>query len=335
MPAHVAHSALLPQLPWYLHCCCITHCGCQSSAPTRCRYLAYNNLTGAVPSSWLQLPSLELVQVQPGNSQLCTGSLPESAQFDLCPVGYVICSAESLTPDGPQCSASSSGGSGSFPVAAVAVPVAVVAAAALVAAAFFVVRRRRRAAVASAAASSKADGQRFATAQELHQVCAASGLPSAAIHASWPSRGAGLGWRAVLAVPLPTVAACHQLRIPARVLQQCQSALSPTCFPFPQDLEEGMRFGGEVLVKSQPSPPSSAPPVFGSLPSSMGSKHDPAASSSSGHLPHQASGSSGSAMLPTQSSLLDILLDWHIDSNGGWARRCVAAWAGRWCADGW
>lgn len=183
MPAHVAHSALLPQLPWYLHCCCITHCGCQSSAPTRCRYLAYNNLTGAVPSSWLQLPSLELVQVQPGNSQLCTGSLPESAQFDLCPVGYVICSAESLTPDGPQCSASSSGGSGSFPVAAVAVPVAVVAAAALVAAAFFVVRRRRRAAVASAAASSKADGQRFATAQELHQVCAASGLPSAAIHA--------------------------------------------------------------------------------------------------------------------------------------------------------
>lgn len=214
-------------------------------------YLAYNNLTGTVPSSWLQLPSLNLVQVQPGNSDLCTSSLPSSARFDLCPVGYVICSADSLAPDGPQCSASSSGGSGtSFPVAAVAVPVAVVAAAALVAAAFCVARRRRRAAVASAAASSKADAQRFATAQELQQ-----------------------------------------------------------------DLEEGMRFNGETLVKSQPSPPSSAPPVFGSLPSSMGSKHDHATSSGSGRLPQQASGSSGSAMLPTQSSLLDILADWHIDSN--------------------
>lgn len=90
-----------------------------------------------------------------------------------------------------------------------------------------------------------------------------------------------------------------------------------------------MRFNGETLVKSQPSPPSSAPPVFGSLPSSMGSKHDHATSSGSGRLPQQASGSSGSAMLPTQSSLLDILADWHIDSNGGCARQCVAAWVGK------
>lgn len=100
-------------LPPFLPIAAASLTAARSSAHPRCRYLAYNNLTGTVPSSWLQLPSLNLVQVQPGNSDLCTSSLPSSARFDLCPVGYVICSAESLTPDGPQCSASSSGGSGS------------------------------------------------------------------------------------------------------------------------------------------------------------------------------------------------------------------------------
>ena len=180
-------------LPPFLPIAAASLTAARSSAHPRCRYLAYNNLTGTVPSSWLQLPSLNLVQVQPGNSDLCTSSLPSSARFDLCPVGYVICSADSLAPDGPQCSASSSGGSGtSFPVAAVAVPVAVVAAAALVAAAFCVARRRRRAAVASAAASSKADAQRFATAQELQQVCAASGLPCACVQTGWLAWDRGL-----------------------------------------------------------------------------------------------------------------------------------------------
>ncbi|KAI7843216.1 hypothetical protein COHA_003196 [Chlorella ohadii] len=214
-------------------------------------YLAYNNLTGDVPASWLQLPSLKLVQVQPGNAELCTGSVPPSAQFDLCPSGYVVCSADSLVPDGPQCSSSSSSGGSSFPVAAVAVPVAVVGAAALVAAAIFVVRRRRRAAVASAAAASKADAIRFATAQELQQ-----------------------------------------------------------------DLEQGISFAGEALVKCNPSPPSSAPPVFNSLPSSMGSKHDLNLSGgSAARLPQQASGSSASTALAPQNSLLDTLADWHIDSK--------------------
>ncbi|PRW33901.1 serine threonine- kinase [Chlorella sorokiniana] len=212
-------------------------------------YLAYNNLTGTIPASWLQLASLSTVQVQPGNTELCTGSLPVSAQFDLCSTTDVVCSSSSLAPDGPQCSASGGSSGSSFPVAAVAVPAAVVGAALLVAAAFFIVRRRRRAAVSSAAASSNADVSRFATAQELHQ-----------------------------------------------------------------DLEQGMNFAGEALVL-KPSPPSSAPRPFSSLPSSMGSKHDANASSGSGRLPQQASGSSGSAILPTQSSLLDILSDWHIDST--------------------
>ena len=49
----------------------------------------------------------------------------------------------------------------------------------------------------------------------------------------------------------------------------------------------------------------------------MGSKHD-VSGGSGGKLQQQASGSSGSALLQAQSSLLDLVADWHIDPSGGW-----------------
>lgn len=227
----------------------------QCSSPCR-SYLAYNNLTGDVPASWLQLPSLKLVQVQPGNAELCTGSVPPSAQFDLCPSGYVVCSADSLVPDGPQCSSSSSSGGSSFPVAAVAVPVAVVGAAALVAAAIFVVRRRRRAAVASATAASKADAIRFATAQELQQVRAQLlGLPCTSQLWGLRHAPAGVGW-------WPGNCGCFQW--PAAASQGGIShpwACPPTCCSLPgmPSLNAGsgaghqFRWGGARQVQPLPS----------------------------------------------------------------------------------
>lgn len=286
------------------------------SLPPR-RYLAYNNLTGTIPSSWQQLASLETVQVQPGNPGLCTASLPTSAQFDLCATADVVCSADSLAPDGPQCASRSSsdgGGGSSFPAAAVAVPVALVGAAVLAGTAFLVVRRRRAAAVASAAGGSKAGGAGFATAQELQQVGAAccSGVTLHELHAV--KQASELVWR------------CFGGRVPTLLFA---SSLPASCFlandPYPcwpclpprQDLEQSAAFNGEALVKVRPSPASSAPRVFGSLPSSMGSKPD-ASGGSGGKLQQQTSGSGSSALLQAQSSLLDILSDWHIDPSGGW-----------------
>ena len=99
--------------------------------------------------------SLKSVVMQPGNPDMCT-SLPVNATFSLCVEGDYFCTETPTPSNSPSCASSpppGGGGTGSdgttggssFPVAAVAVPVAVVGVVALIAGSLLWRRQRRRA----------------------------------------------------------------------------------------------------------------------------------------------------------------------------------------------
>ena len=117
-------------------------------AAAPCRELPSNSFTGVIPTSWLQLASLEKVVLQPGNPGLCAQA-PPGASFSLCGANP-LCQPGSLNTSAcavvaPSSSSGSSGddGGSSFPVAAVAVPVALVAALMAAGASYWLWRRRR------------------------------------------------------------------------------------------------------------------------------------------------------------------------------------------------
>eukprot|EP00887_Chlorella_sp_A99_P005875 scaffold1.g5875.t1 len=87
-------------------------------------HLQTNNLTGSIPPSWAQLPSLQRVYLQPGNPGLCAAP-PAGATFLLCVAGDPICHSPVDTSACGSSVGGGSGGGGGFPVAAVAAPVAV------------------------------------------------------------------------------------------------------------------------------------------------------------------------------------------------------------------
>ena len=101
------------------------------------------------------MPSLRRIDLQPGNPQSCP-QVPAGSSFKVCSEGDVLCVSplpynDSLCQSSPN---PDDGGSGSsFPVAAVAVPVAVVGAAVVATWGYWLWRRRRRAARQAAAAS--------------------------------------------------------------------------------------------------------------------------------------------------------------------------------------
>lgn len=101
-----------------------------------------NNLTGAVPASWGNLAQLSRVTLLPGNPGLCVHK-PAGTNFKVCQAEDQLC--RPVDSASTECAATgSSGGSSSFPVAAVAVPVAVVGALALAAGGFLVWRKRQQ-----------------------------------------------------------------------------------------------------------------------------------------------------------------------------------------------
>lgn len=121
---------------------------CPARRPPPCRStIADNALTGPIPDSWAQLPTLSQVTLQPGNPGLCPVP-PLGAAFRVCASTSLICSGRDALPyDSAVCEeqATGTGGGGSFPTAAVAVPLAVVCVATLAGLALLAVRRRRRA----------------------------------------------------------------------------------------------------------------------------------------------------------------------------------------------
>lgn len=141
-----------------------------------------NALSGTIPASWAQLPRLRQVVVQPGNAAMCAEA-PAGAAFQLCQAGdrisEVSCQA-AVPSDASQCGGQPSGNSSSsFPVAAVAVPVAVVGTAALAAAGYVLWRRRRRTMSAQGSAelgSKKGDVQARAPAGPACHLLPSAGL---------------------------------------------------------------------------------------------------------------------------------------------------------------
>lgn len=118
-----------------------------------CRDISNNSLQGSIPASWDGMPSLRRIDLQPGNPQACPQA-PAGSSFRVCSEGDVLCVSQ-LPYDESLCQGApypddGSGGS-SFPVAAVAVPVAVVGAAVIATWAYWLWRRRRRAAARRAA----------------------------------------------------------------------------------------------------------------------------------------------------------------------------------------
>lgn len=105
--------------------------------------LQANNLTGTVPASWVNLKQLSRVTLFPGNPGLC-GDKPGGANFKVCHADDQLC--RPVASDDALCTAlGSTGGSGSsFPVAAVAVPVAVVGALAIAAGGLLVWRKKQQ-----------------------------------------------------------------------------------------------------------------------------------------------------------------------------------------------
>ena len=151
-----------------------------------------NSFTGSIPDSWVQLAELQRVTVQPGNSGMCT-VVPASASFSVCQAGSASarsgCEAPAPTA-GQQCdagsgtqavatqaaaagsSSSSSSDGSSFPVAAVAAPVAIVGAAALAAVGYLGWRRRKRAiSTASGADMERGGSKELDPASGGSQVC--------------------------------------------------------------------------------------------------------------------------------------------------------------------
>lgn len=103
-----------------------------------------NNLTGTVPASWANLKQLSRITLYPGNPGLC-GHKPGDASFKVCHADdQLLC--RPVASDDALCTAlGSTGGSGSsFPVAAVAVPVAVVGALTIAAGGFLVWRKKQQ-----------------------------------------------------------------------------------------------------------------------------------------------------------------------------------------------
>lgn len=90
----------------------------------------------------MQLPALIEVVLQPGNPDACT-SVPSGATFQVCRDGDALCLPIAADPNA--CAAAPSDDGSSFPVAAVAVPVAVVACAAVVVAGYMWYRHRCKA----------------------------------------------------------------------------------------------------------------------------------------------------------------------------------------------
>ncbi|KAK2080725.1 hypothetical protein QBZ16_000579 [Prototheca wickerhamii] len=119
-----------------------------------------NQLTGTIPASWSQLPSLTALTVRPGNDGLCA-ALPEGSSIQFCEEQWGSCTATDQTSAGNgSCVAPdpiSTGGS-SFPVAAVVAPVVSVVVLGALLALFFWWRRRRRRRQAAAAPGAKIDG---------------------------------------------------------------------------------------------------------------------------------------------------------------------------------
>ena len=107
-----------------------------------CRTVYGNNLEGTIPTSWSQLLDLQEVILQPGNEALCPMA-PEGATFDICAADDVLCMG-GLSTDTAACSDVPSDSGSSFPVVAVAVPVAVAGVMAAVLAALLWRRRQRR-----------------------------------------------------------------------------------------------------------------------------------------------------------------------------------------------
>lgn len=119
-----------------------------------CRVVDGNELSGPIPASWVALPALEHLYMQPGNPELCT-DLPSGADFQLCTQGDLTCLGDVQPSNNSACGSggssssgdlSSSGGKGGSgpPVLAIAVPVAVVTALAAAGAGFVWLRRRGR-----------------------------------------------------------------------------------------------------------------------------------------------------------------------------------------------
>lgn len=64
-----------------------------------------NDLSGTIPASWAQLPSLKQLYVRPGNERLC-GRLPPNATFQLCDAsGNSACSLQVSLDSSPYCQA--------------------------------------------------------------------------------------------------------------------------------------------------------------------------------------------------------------------------------------
>ena len=98
------------------------------------------------------MPALRRIDLQPGNAEACPQA-PAGSSFKVCSVGDVLCVSQ-LPYNDSLCQGSpypDDGGGSSFPVAAVAVPVAVVGAAVIATWAYWWWRRRRRAAARRAA----------------------------------------------------------------------------------------------------------------------------------------------------------------------------------------
>ncbi len=114
-----------------------------------------NSLTGTVPASWGKLQQLSRVTLLPGNPGLCADK-PPGANFKVCQADDQLCRPSSS--DDAVCAALGSTGSdsSSFPVAAVAVPVAVVGALGLAAGGFLVWRKRQQQAAVEPSSTASA-----------------------------------------------------------------------------------------------------------------------------------------------------------------------------------
>lgn len=112
---------------------------------------------GAIPDSWAQLGSLQDVAAAPGNPGLCAAA-PPGASFSVCNAQDPLC-INPLPTNTEACAAlapATPSSSSSFPVAAVAAPLAVAAAFGAVAAGLLWRRRVRRRSADLAASKRKA-----------------------------------------------------------------------------------------------------------------------------------------------------------------------------------
>jgi hypothetical protein len=129
-----------------------------ASAPGPCSTIFGNNFDGLIPDSWAQFGNLQDVIATPGNPALCPAA-PLGASFSVCSAHDPLC-INSLPTDTEACTALAPvtpSSTSSFPVAAVAAPLAVAAALAVVVAGLLWRRRTRRRSADLASARAKAD----------------------------------------------------------------------------------------------------------------------------------------------------------------------------------